>query len=62
LQEAGFLQANTHTFRSGSNRTADCVTEFAIVKPFQSGNYFQVIDTTQSYGTRSLLPQMTKRS
>jgi predicted O-methyltransferase YrrM len=37
-------------------------SQFAIVKPFQSGNYFQVIDTTQSYGARSLLPQITKRS
>jgi hypothetical protein len=36
-------------------------SQFAIIKPVQSGNHFQVIDTTGSYGARSLLSQMTKR-
>ena len=36
-------------------------SQFAIIKPLQPGNYFRVIDTTQKYGVRSLLPQMTKR-
>jgi predicted O-methyltransferase YrrM len=35
--------------------------QFAIVKPSQTGHGFRVIDTTQSYGSRSLLPQITKR-
>jgi predicted O-methyltransferase YrrM len=35
--------------------------QFAIIKPRQPGNYFRVIDTTQTYGARSLLPQITKR-
>jgi hypothetical protein len=36
-------------------------SQFAIIKPRQPGNYFQVIDTTKSYGSRSLLPQIMKR-
>ena len=36
-------------------------SQFAIIKPLQPGNYFRVIDTTQKYGARSLLPQITKR-
>jgi len=34
--------------------------QFAIIKPSKSGFYFRVIDTTQSYGARSLLPQISK--
>jgi predicted O-methyltransferase YrrM len=36
-------------------------SQFAIIKPLQPGNCFRVIDTTQKYGARSLLPQITKR-
>ncbi len=35
--------------------------QFAIIKPAMPGRDFRVIDTTQSYGTRMLLPQITKR-
>lgn len=35
--------------------------QFAIVKPAQPGRDFRVIDTTQSYGARSLLAQVSKR-
>jgi Methyltransferase domain len=35
--------------------------QFAIVKPNEAGNHFRVIDTTHSYGARSLLPQIAKR-
>jgi hypothetical protein len=35
--------------------------QFAIIKPSQPGCDFRVIDTTQSYGARSLLPQISKR-
>jgi len=35
--------------------------QFAIIKPSKPGNYFRVIDTTQNYGARSLLPQIRKR-
>jgi predicted O-methyltransferase YrrM len=35
--------------------------QFAIVKPSETGDRFRVIDTTQSYGSRSLLPQISKR-
>jgi predicted O-methyltransferase YrrM len=36
-------------------------SQFAIVKPPESGRYFRVIDTTNSYGPRSLLPQISRR-
>lgn len=36
--------------------------QFAIIKPLAPGNCFQVIDTTLSYGPRSLLSQVGKRS
>jgi hypothetical protein len=36
--------------------------QFAIVKPSEPGNHFRVIDTTQTYGARSLLPQIAKRA
>lgn len=36
--------------------------QFAIVKPLAPGSYFRVVDATNSYGPRSLLPQITKRS
>ncbi len=36
--------------------------QFAITKPSRSGCNFRVIDTTQSYGERSLLPQISKRT
>jgi len=35
--------------------------QFAIVKPSMPGGFFRVIDTTQSYGALSLLPQIRKR-
>jgi predicted O-methyltransferase YrrM len=35
--------------------------QFAIIKPSQPGCDFRVIDTTQSYGVRSLFPQISKR-
>jgi len=35
--------------------------QFAIVKPAEPGNHFQVIDTTGAYGPRSLLWQVSKR-
>ncbi len=35
--------------------------QFAIIKPLRPGCYFRVIDTTQSYGARSLLAQISKR-
>jgi predicted O-methyltransferase YrrM len=35
--------------------------QFAIIKPPKPGAYFHVTDTTNSYGDRSLLPQITKR-
>jgi hypothetical protein len=35
--------------------------QFAIIKPREPGHHFKVIDTTQSYGPRSLLHQITKR-
>jgi hypothetical protein len=35
--------------------------QFAIIKPPEDGAYFRVTDTTNSYGDRSLLPQITKR-
>ncbi len=34
--------------------------QFAIIKPAKPGCYFRVIDTTQSYGARLLLPQISK--
>lgn len=36
--------------------------QFAIIKPSRLGCNFKVIDTTQSYGPRSLLPQISKRA
>jgi predicted O-methyltransferase YrrM len=36
-------------------------SQFAIIKPSKPGCDFRVIDTTQSYGVRSLLPQISKR-
>jgi len=36
--------------------------QFAIIKPSEPGNHFRVIDTTQTYGARSLLPQIAKRA
>jgi predicted O-methyltransferase YrrM len=35
--------------------------QFAIIKPSAPGCCFRVIDTTQRYGARSLLPQISKR-
>jgi hypothetical protein len=35
--------------------------QFAIIKPSNPGRSFQVVDTTRSYGARSLLPQISKR-
>jgi predicted O-methyltransferase YrrM len=35
--------------------------QFAIVKPSTPGRHFRVIDTTQRYGARSLLHQISKR-
>jgi hypothetical protein len=35
--------------------------QFAIVKPSEPGGEFRVIDTTHSYGPRTLLPQISKR-
>jgi hypothetical protein len=35
--------------------------QFVIIKPSKSGNDFRVIDTTQRYGERTLLPQIMKR-
>jgi hypothetical protein len=35
--------------------------QFAIIKPAKPGHDFRVIDTTQSYGPRSLLHQIDKR-
>lgn len=37
-------------------------SQFAIIKPPEQGCYFRVIDTTHSYGARSLLAQITKRT
>lgn len=37
-------------------------SQFAIVKPSEPGRQFQVIDTTGSYGPRSLLWQVAKRN
>jgi len=34
--------------------------QFAIIKPSKSGNDFRIIDTTQNYGERALLPQISK--
>ena len=36
--------------------------QFAIIKPSKPGHDFRVVDTTQSYGARSLLPQISKRT
>jgi hypothetical protein len=36
--------------------------QFAIIKPAKAERCFQVIDTTQSYGVRSLLPQICRRA
>ena len=36
--------------------------QFAIIKPPKHGAHFCVTDTTNSYGDRSLLPQITKQS
>jgi len=36
--------------------------QFAIVKPSEPGSHFQVIDTTQTYGPRSLAWQITNRT
>lgn len=36
-------------------------SQFAIIKPLQPGADFRVIDTTHSYGPRSLRAQVTKR-
>jgi hypothetical protein len=35
--------------------------QFAIIKPSKPGCFFRVIDTTQTYGARSLLQQISKR-
>lgn len=35
-------------------------TQSAIIKPSKPGCYFRLIDTTQSYGARSLLPQIKR--
>jgi predicted O-methyltransferase YrrM len=35
--------------------------QFAIIKPSESGNHFRVIDTSQRYGERTLLSQVSKR-
>jgi Methyltransferase domain len=37
-------------------------SQFAIVKPLGGESTFRVIDTTQSYGPRTLLPQVAKRT
>jgi hypothetical protein len=37
-------------------------SQFAIIKPSEPGSHFRVIDTTQAYGERSLLWQITKRT
>lgn len=37
-------------------------SQFAILKPSERGRHFRVIDTTQSYGPRSLLSQISKRT
>jgi hypothetical protein len=34
--------------------------QFAIVKPSNPGRHFRVVDRTQSYGPRALLPQISK--
>jgi hypothetical protein len=36
-------------------------SQFVIVKPSDGENAFRIIDTTQSYGPRALLPQVAKR-
>jgi len=36
--------------------------QFAIIKPSKPRRNFQVIDTTQRYGERALLPQISKRA
>jgi predicted O-methyltransferase YrrM len=36
--------------------------QFAILKPSERGHHFRAIDTTQSYGPRSLLSQISKRT
>jgi hypothetical protein len=36
--------------------------QFAIIKPSKPGCQFRVIDTTNSYGPRSLLPQIARRT
>jgi hypothetical protein len=37
-------------------------SQFAIIKPSEQNRHFRVIDTTHSYGPRSLLSQIAKRS
>jgi hypothetical protein len=36
-------------------------SQFAIIKPSRPGRHFRVIDTTGSYGERTLLPQIKRR-